>query len=151
MNVTENGEMWYECNRKGDKKGETKMDVDINTKGIIGELVVAAQLLKRGFAVYKNMNDIDGIDYVIRKKDILKTVQVKFANTNDNNRYSFRLSNTNIADFIVCVAGKDYYIVPKNEVTSTSIFIYPAGRGSKYNRYKNRWDFPITIEKNSFI
>tara|TARA_R100000808_G_C2155085_1_gene166799 strand:+ start:724 stop:1137 length:414 start_codon:yes stop_codon:yes gene_type:complete len=52
--------------------------IDTTTKGGIGELVVAIDLLKKGWTVFFPIVDNTGCDLIAMKDNVIKTIQVKF-------------------------------------------------------------------------
>ena len=51
--------------------------IDTTTKGGIGELVVAIDLLKKGWTVFFPIVDNIGCDLIAMKDNVIKTIQVK--------------------------------------------------------------------------
>lgn len=109
-------------------------------KGKIAEHKVISKLLDKGWNVYQNICDDNGIDFAIEKNDKWKKIQVKISTKTSlamkkgmkkYERYSFRLGNTGIkADYYIGVMPKDVAIIPADSLGSDkSFFIFPNTRG----------------------
>lgn len=119
--------------------------MDINTIGKIGELEIMTMLLKKGFSVFQNVNDIDGVDLIIKKENKFITLQIKNASKTSQaykglyERYAYRITKLNV-DFIICIASENVYIIPSNILKCKAIFIYPTGKKKGYTNFKNKWE-----------
>lgn len=115
-------------------------------KGLIGELKVETMLLERGFNVYSNVCDDDGVDFIIEKNNKFKKIQVKTSTklSNKEKRYSFRFGNTGIkSDFYICIMPNNVAIIPSNSIGSIKAFqIYPETKRERgfSKRFIDKWD-----------
>lgn len=93
-------------------------------QGNLGEALVAAEFLKKGFEIYQNVGENNKFDLIVYRKDVgIKTVQVKSTNVFNkcNNGYKINLRTSHHygdknrdfdsthLDFLVCV------IMPENK------------------------------------
>lgn len=118
--------------------------IQIQTKGRIGEFKVIIKLLEKGFNVFENVNDIAGMDLVIVKDKIYKTIQVKTADSyqEKTKTYNFRFGNSgNNADYTICVVKEGFYIIPKKIITNKVGFQINPNKNSlgRYRLFKERW------------
>lgn len=117
--------------------------------GRIGELQVQLQLLKLGFNVFDNVCDDDGIDLVIEKDGIFKSINVKKASKLETKAektgretVGFGLGKTNKKpDIYICIYKKDFWIIPGNMINTKAwnIPIHPKYL-SRFDAFKNNWD-----------
>ncbi len=124
-------------------------------KGNIGEYKIISELLTRGWNVYKNTCDDNGVDLVIEKHNDYKKIQIKVSTKTNSSmgheRYVFRLGNTGVqSDFYICVMPNNISVIPADNINSNKGFlIYPnakRGRDKSFSkRFLNRWDLLDTI------
>lgn len=119
-------------------------------KGTIAEHKIISELLNRGWNVYNNICDTNGVDLVIEKHNEYKKIQIKVSTRTNfsmgHERYAFGLGHTGIqSDFYICVMPNNISIIPADDINSNKAFcIYPnakRGRDKSFSkRFLNRWD-----------
>ena len=123
------------------------MEMSLVRKGTIGELQVQIELLKRGFDVFENICDDNGIDLIcIKNKKIMK-IQVKTAKKTSLDkhsgvwRYGFGLGNTdNKCDFFICVVPEGFLIIEGNRYTGKAFQWNPNSQKPKIKGLLNNWN-----------
>ena len=101
--------------------------MNVNTKGIIGQLEVSLDLLKKGYQVFSPISDYSAIDLIaMNKKGTCARIQVKYRHFNKENVISINTAsvvngkaipvNFNLIDgyAIYCPELEDIVYVPKN-------------------------------------
>ena len=95
------------CMRKGNGDRNEYWDASRKAdKGAMSELLAAADLLKKGFEVYRNVSPCGSVDLIIRKGQTLLSVEVRTArrDTKSNKVYCPR---KNIRSDILALVFKD--------------------------------------------
>ena len=128
---------------------------DIYRAGIIAELKVQRELLKRGYNVYHNICDDSGVDLVCEKNNQLFSnklirIQVKCARVtclankdvdHPIRRYGFRLGNSLVTpDFYICVVPEGYLIMHSDWHKGKAFFWYPDSIRKKHRELLNDWE-----------
>jgi len=127
----------------------------LRATGTRGELLVAEELIRRGFHVSLPLDETQ-FDLVATAASLSHRIQVKSTTKLVNGkarrigRYHFNLGHgthkkrtytASDCDFIVCVAldTRRFWVLPLKEVRTSSLKILPD-RTSKYSKYEDRWD-----------
>jgi len=132
--------------------------------GSAAELMVACEMVRRGFSVSWPFNDMDGYDLIADSGDSIKRVQVK-SSSSVTSRGTYRILMAHghakkvrytkeQCDIIVCVLfypeAPAYYVMPVELVKQLHTTFFPAGkhpryphkwRACSYEEYRDRWDF----------
>ena len=123
--------------------------------GAIAEQKFELMCLERDIPVFKPVIDIYGIDFIIKKKNKLLKLQVKSTMKKDVRRHSYKISvarghNSRMYkkgsfDYLVVYIFEihQWYIIPEKEINAKCIRINPERSASKFNQYKERWDYLI--------
>ena len=123
-----------------------KFKIENNRIGLIGEMLVMAELLLHGFNPAKSYFD-NGIDIILQnglkiqvKTSIYREIpgRIHFCVTKGNDKLKIKLSN--YVDFLICVTlpERNFYIIPCKELKIKATI--SISNKSKYNKYLNNWD-----------
>ncbi len=126
------------------EKNKSEIHTQAKQTNLMGLHKVISILLEKGFEVFKNVNDFYGSDLIVKYGNQLIPISVKTSyhtNPKSTSR-NFRPGKLETSTkFIIGVADKDYYIIPKAAIDTITIQIYDRpGSSCKYNKYKNHWD-----------
>jgi hypothetical protein len=132
-----------------------------------GEIAEAAFLHKAaslGFSVAKPWGESDRYDFIVEVNGRCWRVQVKSAHTSALNGYSFHAYGNvrknpytrRDIDFIVGYVVPDdvWYVIPIEAYAGiTSIKVFPSSkrRMSKFEKYRDAWDYMSAVERPEFI
>jgi len=137
-------------------------------KGKIGEHLFIYEFLKKGYTIFKPLDEDTPCDFILSKGNKLLKVQLKSAHTlrtdiiktnhtkygnyrNSVERYFFRFcrNNQNLykksdIDFLICLVEptKDFYVFPVSTASKISSFnVNPKRKDkNKYFKYLNNFD-----------
>ena len=124
--------------------------------GVRGELLVAQELMKRGWSISFPFGDNSYYDLIADRLRHICRIQVKCTERLSLNvgghgpHYAFSLTHgTNVnkmsydetmIDFFICcsIEGNRYWILPVKDVTTKTLKIFLDGQ--KYHEYEGAWD-----------
>ena len=108
-----------QCLRKYTKEeslGGSPPNINKSDKGILGEHAVIADLIRKGFNVFKAVNRHSPFDLLIEKDDIIMKVEVKTGGRNDKTGTLYFGSTVN----------NDFHILAVYDLVTTNVYyIHP--------------------------
>ena len=110
-------------------------------KGVVGELIIQIELLKKGWSIYKNLCDDNGIDFLIKKGNKIYSIQVKYSTSlNKYNQAMFGLGKSKKRpDYFIAVYRNIVWIIPEHQIKSTAFQLSTNPNLSKFDKYRNDW------------
>jgi len=116
-----------------------------NEIGKIGELIGIIELMKKGYNVYRPIDD-SGVDYIILKDSVYNRIQIRTSKLLINKncyQFHFTTEELNKWDLFVCVCLSDnntlgcIYIIPKENLdVMSTVSIHKVTDKTK----ESKWD-----------
>ena len=125
-------------------------------KGTSAEYWLYSILLSKGFSVYPNICDNNGIDCIICKEGVISKIQIKssFSYNKNSKTHNFRFGNTiHDFDFVICIISSNVFIIPKFDIRNDSgLQINPNDHSlSRFRKYKNLYDILVLRDRDKII
>jgi hypothetical protein len=146
-----------------DSRSDPPLKLPTKRRGEIAEAAFLHKAASLGFSVAKPWGESDRYDFIVEVKGRCWRVQVKSAHSSALNGYSFhahgnvrknRYTRRDI-DFIVGYVVPDdvWYVIPIEayaDITTIKVFPSSKRRMSKFEKYRDAWDYMRAVEAPEF-